>query len=282
VATLTGVRGAVETRARGAKVWTAVKESRSLAEGEAVRVGKGGRATLFQPGCPPRALAEGAAVVVSAGKTWRAGPGAKALTAAQHRSVVDLLASVAQSSRSQPTVLRSQNPAIQPIIVSPRFESVLDGRPTLRWKAPAAGLSYELVLFQGGTEVWKTRIEGAAQIDYPRDRPPLPPGDYDWQITFQMPERAQEGDFAAFTVMDPTTAARVRAEIDAARALVPAESALNLPLISIYVTNRLFAPAEAALQRALAATPEDAALRRLLARVTERISIGPPGLTGLP
>src|SRR5262249_14353274 len=149
----------------------------------------------------------------------------------------------------------------------PREENVLDARPSFRWQERAPGSSYELELYRGETRRWSTHT-AEAHVDYPAASPALEPGRYRWQLSVQPPSGRPEMDGVGFTVLDAAAARRTRAEIAAAQALVPEGSGANLPLISVYVQHQLYTPAEAALQQALAAAPEDATLRWLLAQVS--------------
>jgi hypothetical protein len=268
VATMTGVRGLVEVRSRGEKPWRKVRETRQLFEGDALRVGRGGRTTLFQPGCPARVLKEGDRLVVSASKRWLTGVSAQPLPAARHRSLLQLLSSTARSSRSQPTAVRPQQ-ADTDLLLSPRGETVMDGRPTFAWREYAVGHRYQLDLYRDAVEepIWNTESL-AARVSYPEDRPPLAPGRYQWQVYVNAPAgRLLAVDGAPFTVPDAATSQRIRADLESARALLPDGSTSNLPLVAALVTHRLYSAAETELQRGLALTPEDTELRRLLAHV---------------
>lgn len=152
------------------------------------------------------------------------------------------------------------------VAFSPRAEQVLDGHPLFRWRDCGAGSRYELELYRRDQLLWKAPAT-AAQLPYPTDRPPLPAGSYQWQIYVKTPEGKQDADGAAFTVPDAVTAQKIRSEIAAAGSLMPDPSAVNLPLVALYVTHQLYTPAEAALQHALMAAPDDPQLRLLLAHV---------------
>jgi hypothetical protein len=265
VATMTSVHGTVEMKAPGSRAWRVVKGTEPLFEGTAIRVGKGGGALLLQPGSPPRALREGEELVVSAGKRWLNGISPKPVTLAQHRSMLQLLTSAARSSRSRPTLVRPVRPETA-IALSPRAENVLDDHPTFVWRDYGPGSQYELELYRNDQSIWSIRTTEARAV-YPRDRPPLSAGSYRWQVYVKPPAGEQAADGAPFAVLAAGAAQKIRADIAAAQALVPDASAVNLPLITVYITHQLYTPAAAELQRALALTPEDAALRGLLAHL---------------
>ena len=68
-------------------------------------------------------------------------------------------------------------------------------------------------------------------------------------------------DGVDFTVLNAAASGKVRAEVAAAESLIPAGTGVNLPLISAYMTHRLYTPAEATLQQALkdvSSIPKDA------------------------
>jgi hypothetical protein len=264
VATLAGAKGGVEVRPRGSGSWARVQGSKALAEGTAVRVSGGGRAVIYQPGCPPRVLKEGDALVVSAGKRWLTGTTSQRVTPAQHRSLLQLLARSARSYRSAPTGVRPGERETE-IALSPRAEQVLDGRPTFVWRDGGEGSQYELELYRGERVVWEAKTS-EPRLPYPTHRPTLRPGRYQWQVYVTTSSGRQEADGARFTVPDAPIARRIRAEVAAARSLMTGES-VNLPLLSLQVTHRLYTPAEAALQQALLQRPADPELRRLLAHV---------------
>lgn len=265
VATLTDVRGTVEVKARGAKAWAAVKGTQKLYEGDSVRVGKGGRATLLQAGCPPRVLNEAKTVTVSASKKWLGSAGQKCVTAKQHKSLLKVLDSMAKSSRSQGALVRPGNPDAE-IVLSPRFENVLDGRPTFVWKDCGQGSRYTLEVFRDETPVWEAKTT-ETRIAYPSDRAPLKAGGYQWQVYVQTPDGKRDVDSSAFTVLDAATAQKIRAELSDAKTLAPDKSAVNLPLICLYVEHKLYTSAESALQQALTTALDDETLRQLLAHV---------------
>jgi hypothetical protein len=268
VATLTGVHGAVETKARGAKAWTAVKSTQELYEGDAVRAGTGGEVLLLQAGSPPCTLKEGDTLVVSAGTRWSQGLSRRPLTAAQHLAVVRLLESAKPPAGAQPTAVPPGEPNGE-IVLSPRAENVLDGRPTFHWREYAPGSRYELQVLSGDALVWSARTADT-HLPYPADQAPLKPGLYRWQLYARSSAGRQDVDTAEFTVLDAAVAQKILEEIRAAQDLLPAGAAVNLPLLGLSVAHRLYTPAEAALERALAATPDDTTLRRLLARIHSR------------
>jgi hypothetical protein len=265
VAALTNVAGGVETKARGTPAWSPVKSARPLYEGDAVRIGKGGRVLLLQVGCPPRALKEGETVVVSASKKWLTGVSNQPLTPAQYSSVLRLLQVGARSSLSQPTAVRG-GAGEGEIALSPRSENVLDGRPVFRWQERAPGSSYELELYRGETVVWSVKTP-ETHVAYPAGAPPLKPGVYRWQLYVKVPAGQPDMDGAEFSVPENATARRIQAEIAAAQSLVPEAYGANLPLVGVYLKHKLYTPAETVLQRALNVAPEDATLRRTLAQV---------------
>jgi hypothetical protein len=262
---MTGAGGAVALKPAGNKNWKNVSGTRPLFEGDALRVGQGGRATLYQPGCPPRVLKEGEALVASAGKRWLAGDGARPITLAQYGSLLRLFDSAARSARSQPTLVRPVTPEAE-IARSPRAELVLDGRPAFLWNVDEPDSRSELELYQGDRLVWEAKTD-QHELAYPADRPALKPGGYQWQVYVTTPLGKQVADGAPFTVPAAAAAEKIRSDVGAAQALLPAAGGVNLPLISAYVTHRLYTPAEAALRQALSAAPDDAALRLLLAHV---------------
>jgi hypothetical protein len=264
VATLADVRGVVEVKAKGAAGWTAVKGTRPLQNGDAVRIGQGGRALLLQPGSPPRALKEGDAELISANRRWTEGVTSRPLTGAQHASMARLLDSAAQSSRSRPTVVRA--PPYPDIALSPRWENVLDGRPVFVWKDQGPGSKYELEVFEGNRLVWALKT-GETRGAYPADRAPLKSGAYVWQLHMVTASGRQDADGAEFSVPEAAAAAKIRDELAAAQEAIPEAAGLNLPLVSLYVDHHLYSAAEAALQKAITASPGDAGLHEILAHV---------------
>jgi hypothetical protein len=216
-------------------------------------------------------------VIVSAGKRWLSGLGKRPVTRAQHEALVGLLERGAGSSRSRPTMLRSKM-FDEAAALSPRAENVLDGCPTFVWRPSEPGSRYEVALFRGGASVAPAIRAIATSVAYPADRAPLQPGRYQWQIHVTTPTGKQDMDEAEFTVLDAAAARKARAELDAARALLPAEAGVNLPLVGVYIKYRLYTPAKALLDRALDATPEDETLLRALREIRGRLGAeGSPG-----
>jgi hypothetical protein len=268
VATLTNVAGSVETKVRGAAAWAPVQSTRPLYEGDAVRVGKGGRVLLLQPGCPPRALKEGDALLVSASKRWLTGISSRPLTPAQHTSILRLLQEGASSSRSPSTAVRGDDET--EMALSPREENVLTPRPEFRWQERAPGSSYTLELYRNDALAWSTRT-AETKAAYPTARPPLKPGTYRWQLYVKTPAGKQETDGAEFTALDTAGTRRIQGEIPATRSLIPTGYGVHLPLISLYMHRKHYTPPDAALQQALTASPDDTTLRALLADVYARM-----------
>ena len=82
-----------------------------------------------------------------------------------------------------------------------------------------------------------------------------------------MQDGEQDMGGAGFIVPGAAVARQARAAIAAAQALVPAGAGTNLPLIACCIQQQLYTPAAAALREALQASPDDGALRLLLAHV---------------
>ena len=159
------------------------------------------------------------------------------------------------------------------IAIYPRNDVLLEKHPAFRWSPIKAAEEYEIVLRNGldvDDVIWKDtfRASDASQATYPQERPPLPPGIYQWEIrASEKNGLAARTDTATFTIPASEQEDIIRADLARIGSTTRKASLNSLLLISVYIKFGMFAEAEASTNAALSNTPKDEGLLKLLMEI---------------
>lgn len=169
--------------------------------------------------------------------------------------------------------LSSRGPAdpVALLVVGPRG-LVLPGATRLEWRAPGSVRCVVRVMGRGGVLFERPGIMDGRLV-YPPDAPPLREGER-YTVQVETPDAQSQADF---TVVDAARAADVRARISGALALAAGDdSPASRAILSAAVLahESLLHDARLVVQDALAQSPDDPTLQRILDGLTERLIEG--------
>jgi hypothetical protein len=96
-------------------------------------------------------------------------------------------------------------------LLSPRWTWLSNGFPTLRWTAPPGVKLFKVTLL-GGKQEWTTTVSSATSLPYPKDAPPLVPGEkYAVMVRAGALSSLRDGEaLPIFQILPSAQAAKVR------------------------------------------------------------------------
>ena len=276
VAVVTSIQGGVGIQREGQDRFTSTMDTTLLYAGDRLRVGEQGRAVVLH--ADGRMTPLGARTRLRMDAAGGKSPRWFSLLHQQVRGVLnrDGAPLGLRGYLLRGYLLRGPDANARLVARAPRWCTVLDGRPVFQWEARDPAIDLRLMVEDSQeNEVWTVPPDpGATTQDYPAELPPLPPGEYEWEITGRLGGKA-ELDVAPFLVPGPEEIQRAQSDIETAQRL-ETEKQVDLPLIVAYLEHRLYPAAETALLASRRRAPQDRTLALLLARVYSEIKRSVP------
>jgi hypothetical protein len=155
-----------------------------------------------------------------------------------------------------------------PIVISPRKTSLINPRPSIRWR-PVAGANqttiYKVFLYGEGRKlIWSRSVAGKMELSYPDDARPLDPGDYSVNVeTGGHQSREEPQKDLGFTVLGRNETHAIQLASARIRKLARGDDSVHVLQAILYANRDLYADAIAELS-ALPATARNPAILRLL------------------
>ncbi len=235
-AVLASARGAVEVApASGPRARAAF--GRALERGDRVIVGAGGSATIFFQDGNVVELGERSALTVGGAR-----PAAKAKGAEMPAEVyAGVSRFVTEGSRENGLVAVSQLRSVSdaPLLLAPRNTSILDVRPTFRWRPVEGATRYRVLLSSAEGTGWEREVTADSSLAYPADADPLAPGSScSWSVVAEREDSEIRREEAVLHVVDDAEAGRVRSALAGIARGAAADSAAARFLSGSYLSGR--------------------------------------------
>jgi hypothetical protein len=213
VAVLAAVKGKVEVVPSATKKSVRAAFGRPLERGDKVSVSAGGAATVFFSDGNVVELAEKSTITVGGRAEAKASPAA-GLPGEVYTQVSKF---VTAGSRRTGLVALSEMRGPEDgatVIVAPRRTTVLDVRPTLRWRAVAGAKSYRVRVGPAGGDDRFVRQTTALELAWPADAAPLSTdGEYTWTVEALDGTKLLRAESIDFRVASDELAVSVRANV---------------------------------------------------------------------
>src|SRR5205085_10765460 len=109
-----------------------------------------------------------------------------------------------RAARTVPSATTGTRPGQEPAFraLAPRYDTLLDGRPTLSWTPLPGARKYDVTVEDSeGNYPWAPDpVRAGAHIVYPPDMEPLKPGRYTWNVIASLAGGESESAVSGFTV----------------------------------------------------------------------------------
>jgi hypothetical protein len=213
VAVLAAVQGKVEVVPAATKKAVRAAFGRPLERGDRISVGTGGAATVFFSDGNVVELAEKSTITVGGRAEARTAPAA-GLPGEVYTQVSKF---VTAGSRRTGLVALSEMRGPDdgaPVIVAPRRSTVLDVRPTLRWRAVTGAKTYRLTFAAAGGDEMFVRSTPTIELDWPSDVASLQAGNaYHWTVDALDGSKLLRSESVDFRIATDEQAVSVRANV---------------------------------------------------------------------
>jgi hypothetical protein len=260
IAVVTDLQGAVALQRAGSAAAVPLRDTTFLQSGDQLVTGSDGRATLFQVHASFRRLSSGQRLTLApAPRSARTDVLSAELFALVQKQFHTAARSVAQKSGE---VRRGGGAGVLTALM-PRHTRLLAARPLFEWTPVPGATSYQLTLHDAQEKKLWQATTPSTRADYPRNRRPLAPGDYRWDV-IALPMTLRALDSAPFTITTAKEALATRQIMERASRQGSDASITPLPYLAVLLEHRLYPPAEGLLKAATERTPDDRVLRQLL------------------
>lgn len=243
-----------------------VRQATLLDAGDEIRVGNDGRAVIYQAYAPVVHVVAGQSRIIK--RLSPPAPKNALKPEAFSRLKRQYLNARQRKADPSPSTMGGAEDEVLTLL-EPRNSVVTEGRPTFAWIPVGSATSYVVNVYDHNEETIWTAKTTETRVVYPKDRPPLVPGDYKWDVTAKVGTRTTDNpafyDATAFTVVSAKRAAQIKSDLASARATAPADlGGANLVYLSALIEHRRLPQAAAELKRALVRAPDDQTLWELV------------------
>jgi hypothetical protein len=243
-----------------------IREAMLLNVGDVIAAEDGGRAVIYQVYAPvTRLRAKQSRAIEPLSPPLPD----NALTAQEFARLKRILLN-AKQRRKEASPRRMGGPDKAVLTISDeRNSTVLVREPTFNWTRVSGARRYVIKIYDRDEKLLWSTTTTETRVAYPKNLPPLAPGDYKWDVTalvaeVESPDRKALFDATAFTVVGEDRAGEIEADLAAASARFDDDGAVNLVYISALMDHKLFSRAAAELRASLARAPKDQTLWELL------------------
>jgi hypothetical protein len=245
-----------------------IREVMLLNVGDVIGAEDGGRAVIYQVYAPVARLRAKQSHTIEQSPPP---PPDNALTAQEFARLKRILLN-AKQRRKEASPRRMGVPDKAVLTISDeRNSTVLVREPAFNWTRVSGAQRYVFKIYDRDEKLLWSTTTTETSAAYPKNLPPLAPGDYKWDVTaliaerVESPYRAALHDATTFTLVGEDRAKEIEADLAAARARFADDGgAANLVYLSALIEHKLFPRAAAELRTSLARAPKDQTLWELL------------------
>lgn len=246
-----------------------IREFMLLNVGDIIRTDNSGRAVIYQAYAPVARLRANQSQTI---KKLAPPPSKNGLTAAQYASVLRQNLN-AKQRRSEPSPREMGGPYGAALtLFDMRNSTVMEREPTFNWTRVPEAMHYVINVYDRNEKIIWSAKTTETRFAYPKNRPPLTPGEYKWEVTARVKGNTMYHrtlyDATTFTVVSKERAEEIETDLAMARASFAIDDGTaNLVYISALIEYKRFSEAEKELKASLERSPRDQTLWALLMEI---------------